>query len=51
MNTNGTGDAECAAYLAAHGDAMRAELAAARGGDDLCGECATCSRMGAATKG
>lgn len=29
----------------AGGHAARVELRAARGGDDLCGECATCERM------
>lgn len=45
------GDSLLAATEHAGGHAARVELAAARGGDDLCGNCATCARMGAATKG
>lgn len=39
------GDSLLAATEHAGGHAARVELRAARGGDDLCGDCATCERM------
>lgn len=39
------GDSLLAATEHAGGHAARVELRATRGGDDLCGDCATCARL------
>lgn len=45
------GETLLAATEHAGGHAARIELAAERGGDDLCGDCATCRRMATEAKG